>query len=308
MKTRQLLLRALLVLMAGVGWQAADAQTLVLHLADGTLLNIPMNSKFRMANIGDKTYVTMPDGDLLEYNRSDINMITYEGAAAGGGDVNGDGNVDVADISSIIDIMAGQEFEQGSFTQCPNGHHPHKIDLGLPSKTKWACCNIGAIMPESYGDMFAWGETKTKDEGYSWENYAHCDGSYATCHDLGLNISKTAYDAAAVNWFSPWHIPTFDQFRELVDNTEALWVSENGINGVKFTAKNGASIFLPAAGFWWKDMAPQSRGELGCYWSASVDQNYSYRAIYLYLSKDAPYKKLSYREIAFGQSVRPVAE
>lgn len=27
---------------------------------------------------------------------------------------------------------------------CPDDHHPHKIDLGMPSGTKWACCNVGA--------------------------------------------------------------------------------------------------------------------------------------------------------------------
>ena len=30
------------------------------------------------------------------------------------------------------------------------------VDLGLPSGTKWATCNIGAASPEDYGDYFAW--------------------------------------------------------------------------------------------------------------------------------------------------------
>ncbi len=29
-------------------------------------------------------------------------------------------------------------------------------DLGLPSGTLWATCNIGANAPEEYGDFFAW--------------------------------------------------------------------------------------------------------------------------------------------------------
>ena len=36
------------------------------------------------------------------------------------------------------------------------------IDLGLPSGTKWASCNVGANKPEEYGDYYAWGETTTK--------------------------------------------------------------------------------------------------------------------------------------------------
>ena len=296
------------MVMAAVGWTTSDAQTLVLHFSDGTLMNIEMNTKFRMMNIGDRIFVTMPDGEQVEYSRDDIRMLTYEGVATGSGDVNGDGNVDVADIASVIDIMAGQQASQGSFTNCPNANHPHKIDLGLPSGTKWACCNVGAMMPEAYGDMFAWGETRMRNEVYSWTTYTHCDGSYDTCHDLGMNIAKTAYDAATVNWHSPWRMPTFDQYRELYDNTTAVWTKQNGINGVKFTGKNGGSIFLPASGLIWNDMVVESRGELGCYWSATIDQNYSYRAIYLYLSNSAPYKRLSYREIAYGQSVRAVAE
>ena len=32
------------------------------------------------------------------------------------------------------------------------------IDLGLPSGTKWACCNAGASKPEDYGGYYEWGQ------------------------------------------------------------------------------------------------------------------------------------------------------
>ncbi len=41
---------------------------------------------------------------------------------------------------------------------CPDDNHPHMIDLGLPSGTKWACCNVGAAKPEEYGGYYTWGE------------------------------------------------------------------------------------------------------------------------------------------------------
>ena len=44
------------------------------------------------------------------------------------------------------------------------------IDLGLPSGTLWAACNVGANTPEGYGDYFAWGETQPKDF-YNWATY-----------------------------------------------------------------------------------------------------------------------------------------
>ena len=34
--------------------------------------------------------------------------------------------------------------DHGGFLSCPDDNHPHAIDLGLPSGTKWACCNVGA--------------------------------------------------------------------------------------------------------------------------------------------------------------------
>ena len=55
-----------------------------------------------------------------------------------------------------------------------NGHE--YVDLGLPSGTLWATCNIGAASPEEHGDYFAWGETKPKD-AYNWENYKYCNGT-----------------------------------------------------------------------------------------------------------------------------------
>ena len=57
--------------------------------------------------------------------------------------------------------------EEVIFTTSPiegtaNGHS--WVDLGLPSGKKWATCNVGATLPEEYGDYFAWGEITTKAE------------------------------------------------------------------------------------------------------------------------------------------------
>ena len=51
------------------------------------------------------------------------------------------------------------------------------VDLGLPSGTLWATCNIGATTPEGYGDYFAWGETKAKSV-YNWEKYKYAKGYF----------------------------------------------------------------------------------------------------------------------------------
>ena len=36
------------------------------------------------------------------------------------------------------------------------------VDLGLPSGTLWATCNIGATKPEESGSYFAWGKLVLK--------------------------------------------------------------------------------------------------------------------------------------------------
>ena len=41
-----------------------------------------------------------------------------------------------------------------------NTHNGYEfVDLGLPSGTLWATCNVGATSPEQAGLYFAWGET-----------------------------------------------------------------------------------------------------------------------------------------------------
>ena len=53
------------------------------------------------------------------------------------------------------------------------------IDLGLPSGTLWAACNVGATSPEQAGLYFACGEISgfaADEEGkleraFFWENY-----------------------------------------------------------------------------------------------------------------------------------------
>ncbi len=46
------------------------------------------------------------------------------------------------------------------------------VDLGLPSGTKWAPCNLGATNPWEYGGYYAWGEFEEK----SIYNQKHIDG------------------------------------------------------------------------------------------------------------------------------------
>ena len=103
---------------------------------------------------------------------------------------------------------------------CPDDNHPHMIDLGLPSGTKWACSNVDddatKQSPTNYGSYYAWGETKEK-KVYDWSTYIHCDGTLETCHDIGSDIGGTQYDVAHVKWGGNWQMPTRKQIEELIE-------------------------------------------------------------------------------------------
>ena len=89
------------------------------------------------------------------------------------------------------------------------------VDLGLPSGTLWASCNVGATKPEEYGDYFAWGETKGYNSGkttFNWDTYF--DSSFNK-YNLSGGLTELALedDAAYVNWGSNWRMPSFDHAR-----------------------------------------------------------------------------------------------
>ena len=54
-----------------------------------------------------------------------------------------------------------------------------QVDLGLPSGTLWAFTNLGAAVPEDFGDYYAWGEVDYKSD-YSWNTYKYVKGGDAT--------------------------------------------------------------------------------------------------------------------------------
>ena len=139
---------------------------------------------------------------------------------------------------------------------CPDENHPHIIDLGLPSGTKWACCNVDAPKPEGYGGYYAWGETREKED-YIWRTYSlrehvsNVDPFYGYGDAgtyIGEDISGTEYDVAHVKWGEPWRMPSTKQYYELATKCSGGWTNYNGVYGVVIIGSNGNSIFLPAAG------------------------------------------------------------
>lgn len=188
---------------------------------------------------------------------------------------------------------------------CPDGNHPHMIDLGLPSGTKWACCNVDASKPDDFGGYYAWGETTTKSD-YSWRTYKHCNGIQESCHNLGSSICGTQYDVAHVKWGGSWQMPTKDQIVELTDKCKHEWITVNGVDGRRFIGPNGHSIFLPAAGYRSNSDDLFRLGTWGFYWSGTQYTNYSYDANnLLFYSNNVNRDDYSLRRC--GYCVRPVS-
>jgi len=185
--------------------------------------------------------------------------------------------------------------------------------------TKWATRNVDepgtfAPTPESFGKFYQWNQEKawnaTEDTvlNWDWDNYSQ-----------GEKWEKTNDPSPA-----GWRMPSLEEIKSLLNTDKVFseWVTQNGVNGRKFTdKKNGNTLFLPAVGnrangtsvlfrFSPQEIRENCGGALnfaggaGYYWSSAAcgsRQAYGFD----FFSGNA-YWNDYYR--SFGMSVRPVAE
>ena len=143
------------------------------------------------------------------------------------------------------------------------------VDLGLPSGTLWAACNVGAKKPLDYGFYFQWGDTKGctkeqvgKDKQFNWHSYKWYNdnnGIFTKYTTLGESL-ELEDDAAHVNMAGSWHMPTPEQVQELIGNTTNKYATLEGVKCMKFTSKKDTSkyIFIPFSGYAWDDLFEDS--------------------------------------------------
>ena len=124
------------------------------------------------------------------------------------------------------------------------------VDLGL--SVMWAASNLGAEAPEEQGLYVGYGEVNSLNTSTNADDYA-----------TDADIFGTSADIAFVNGVG--RMPVADEIRELVMMTTREWTTVNGVQGMKFTAENGNSIFLPAAGSRYGEEISDA-GSLGNYW------------------------------------------
>ena len=183
------------------------------------------------------------------------------------------------------------------------------VDLGLPSGTMWATCNVGADKPEDQGLLFQFGRV----DGYRFGDTNHkFKLNKQNKQDTGDEFTpKTASgklygkndildsedDAAHVNMGGKWRMPTKDELKELFNNTTRKVETINRVKGMLFTSKiNNKRLFVPFAGYWyngsfaaagsytivWSSQVHPSNGiyacRLLCHSSGSANIDYNFRS------------------------------
>ena len=215
------------------------------------------------------------------------------------------------------------------------------IDLGLPSGTLWCKYNLGvdpnqlSNQKDWYGNYYAWGELEGNKPKYDWKSYKFVNGysggltKYCNKPDYEFNqfIDNLTEllpedDAAYQNkklYNYKFHMPTKEQFEELLAYTSNYWVknydpnktihnpkNDGGIkklNGQVFEGKNGNQLFIPAAGY--RDGSTIDFANSYCVlWSSSLCLDHSNSAHYLCIGSDDINIYTNYRY--FGYSIRPV--
>lgn len=217
-------------------------------------------------------------------------------------------------------------YGQGKITRAPRIEHKQKyeiskpdgyinghgyVDLGLPSGTKWATCNVGANEPWNYGNYYSWGEVSTKDK------YEMTESVLSGVH-IDQIIGNANYDAATKNWGADWGMPSASEISELFENCKIINLNSHNVKGILLIGLNGKNIFFPKDGYCDFGIAkPVSVGELFQLWTGMANYDYQglegYEADYYSSAlRDAPNRKLdnsycikpSFR--GWGMPIRPV--
>ena len=190
------------------------------------------------------------------------------------------------------------------YGSCPDGNHPHAIDLGLPSGTLWSCLDMGAEKPIEGGIGFVWGQTDYVEKNSStWENYEYMNESYL--NEWGINKYQIAdeqtdgvwyngdgsfvgdkkttlesgNDAARVNWGGKWRMPQKKDCVELVNYTYHVYVSdynETGVDGIILYKKKASNkytlwdphLFIPASSHYYDRYT--GNHSANSYWTSSL--------------------------------------
>lgn len=154
------------------------------------------------------------------------------------------------------------------------------VDLGLPSGTKWATCNVGANSPEEAGLVFKWAHIEgdyVLDADIISTNKYLVNNNYIKYNDTDQCYTLKLEDDAAYQSDDKCRMPTQEECTELINNTIIQsHTTANGVSGYLYTSKiNNNSIFFPKAPIY-------RYGEITSYadgvWTSTTYNGYNKRA------------------------------
>lgn len=197
------------------------------------------------------------------------------------------------------------------------------VDLDLGSGNLWASVNLGAEYPNEPGNYYAWAETEVS-EYYVWPFYKWCywhnpDFSLTKyCNyslwgkdgfEDGLESVESADDAAAQTLGGGWHIPSVQDWTELVEQASWKVTTVGGVSGLLVRSKSnpndtGKVIFLPFAGHMEVD-EKKADNEAGSYWTSQVYESVCMQAYSFDINSSSRNVNSSTLRCS-GLSIRPV--
>ena len=152
---------------------------------------------------------------------------------------------------------------------------PGHVDMGLPSGTQWASCNLGAGAQAEAGYCFAWGEFGPKGIIETpWYDYRFGNSEASlTKYTEGDGLTVLdAEDDAAIWWLgADWRMPTYEEVVELYENCTFTQTSVNGVAGYEAKSLvNGNTLFFPLVN-------DDPDGVMSSYWTSTlcnIDEGY----------------------------------
>ena len=291
---------------------SADYALLGLQLSGNTAIGKIVLSKNNTDGT-DESYTLLCPTVTLSADPTLFYIVVLPGTWANGFTV----DVYNKDCSTIIEQFVTTKsttFSTTNATIMPEKHvektYEH-VDLGLPSGILWAKCNIGADTETDAGSYFQWGDTQGYtadqvgvDKIFDWAHYKFGTQDNLTKYNStdGLTTLQLADDAAHANMGKDWRMPTEAEYQELIDKIKSEWVTDyngTGVNGRLFTAENGNTLFLPAAGIAFESQFLFEYS--GQYWTSSLG-----RYLYLIGGEDNEELKIHSINRFIGFSIRGV--
>jgi len=115
------------------------------------------------------------------------------------------------------------------------------VDMGL--SVLWAKCNIGAEKETESGIQVGYGDQSFYNCSTSNDDYTPWDIAGTEDDTIyGLSIDGESKSKSKM--------PTIEQIEELIAKTTQEVATVDGVEGIRFTAQNGNSIFLPLGSYW----------------------------------------------------------